>query len=55
LAYFNSNFAADPEVDDNDVDADELAEFASELLNTDPSHRFIFKGMENSVNKVSQI
>jgi hypothetical protein len=47
LAYFNSHFAADPEVDDDDVDADELVEFASELLNSDPSHGFIFKGMEN--------
>jgi len=54
LAYFNSRFAADPEVDDDDVDADELVEFASGLLNSDPSHEFIFKGMEN-FNKVSRI
>lgn len=41
-------------MDDDDVDADELVEFASGLLNSDPSHEFIFKGMEN-FNKVSRI
>jgi hypothetical protein len=55
MAYFNSRFAADPEVDEDDVDADELVEFSSQQLNTDPSHEFIFKGMENIYGKVSQI
>ncbi len=53
LAYFNSRFAADPEVEDDDVDADELVEFASGLLNSDPSHEFIYKGIKKG--KVSRI
>jgi len=53
LAYFNSRFAADPEVEDDDVDADELVEFASGLLNSDPSHEFIYNGIKKG--KVSRI
>jgi hypothetical protein len=53
LAYFRLQFKPDPEVDLDDVGSDELADFATDLLNTDPSHGFIFKGMENVWEKVS--
>jgi hypothetical protein len=41
-------------VDLNDVGVDELADFATELWDTDPPHGFIFKGMENVGDKMSQ-
>jgi len=53
LAYYRAWFEPDPEVDLGDLSADELADFASELLTTDPSHGFIFKGMENVYDQVS--
>jgi hypothetical protein len=43
-------FDEDP---DDLINSDELAECASQLLHTSPSHGFIFKGMEN-LNKVRQ-
>ena len=46
FAYLRS---LDPDVEDYD----DLAPLADKLLNTDPSHGFIFKGMENII-KVSQ-
>ena len=53
LAYYRARFEPDPEVDLSDLGADELADFASELLTTDPSHGFIFKGMESVYDQVS--
>ena len=46
FAYLHS---LDPDIEDYD----NLAPLADKFLNTDPSHGFIFKGMENIV-KVSQ-
>jgi len=47
FAYIRTHwFDEDFEVDDI-LNSEELAECASLLLNTDPSHGFIFKGMEN--------
>jgi hypothetical protein len=53
LAYFHAHSEPDPEADLT-IDGDELVDFASDLLTTDPSHGFIFKGMENVWDKVSQ-
>ena len=50
FAYICSQFDEDP---DNVIASDELVECASEILNTSPSHGFIFKGMEN-FQKVSR-
>lgn len=52
ITYFRSQFEVDKDSDLDDLN-DELAEFARELVNADPGHAFIFKGMENS-HKVSQ-
>jgi hypothetical protein len=52
LEYFRSRSDTDPEIGDI-VDSDEMVEFADELLNAEPSHNFIFKGMEND-KKVSR-
>jgi hypothetical protein len=46
FAYLHS---LDPDIDDYD----DFAPLADKVLNTDPSHGFIFKGMENIV-KVSR-
>jgi len=52
FAYIHSSwFDEDFEVDEI-LNSDELAECANQLLNTDPSHGFLFKGTEN-IEKVS--
>jgi hypothetical protein len=52
IIYFRTKFEIDEDSNLDDLN-DELAKFASDLLNMDPSQAFIFKGMENS-QKVSR-